>query len=147
MRSQGLSRSCAPICDEDKSGLDLAHRPGLRGLLHDVVSAQADFAAVLVLDVSRWGRFQNTDESACYEFLCRRAGVQVHYCADVFLNDGSVNSSILKSLRRAMAGEYLRENLSERVSRAQQNIARRGFKLGGDAGYGLRRVLVDAGSV
>jgi DNA invertase Pin-like site-specific DNA recombinase len=128
--------------DHNKSGLDLAHRPGLRALLHDVVTAQADFAAVLVFDVSRWGRFQNTDESACYEFLCRRAGVQVHYCADVFPNDGSLNSNILKSLRRAIAGEYIRE-LSERVSRAQKKIARSGFKLGGPAGYGLRRVLVN----
>jgi DNA invertase Pin-like site-specific DNA recombinase len=106
------------------------------------VSGKADFVAVLVFDVSRWGRFQNPDEGACYEFLCRRAGVQVQYCSDVFPNDGSINSGILKSLRRAMAGEYVRE-LSERVSRAQKKIARSGFKLGGSPGYGLRRVLVD----
>jgi DNA invertase Pin-like site-specific DNA recombinase len=129
-------------CDDNRSGLDLAHRPGLRALLHDVVSEQADYSVVLVFDVSRWGRFQNTDEGACYEFLCKRAGLQVHYCADLFLNDGSANSAILKALRRAMAGEYIRE-LSERVSRAQKKIARSGFKLGGTAGFGLRRVLVD----
>jgi hypothetical protein len=34
---------------------------------------------ILVLDVSRWGRFQDIDESAYYEFLCRRAGMQVGF--------------------------------------------------------------------
>ena len=47
--------------DEARSGIDLARRPGLRQLLRDVVSAQANYQAVLVFDVSRWGRFQDTD--------------------------------------------------------------------------------------
>ena len=128
--------------DENKSGLDLAHRPGLKSLLHDVISREADFEIILVYDVCRWGRFQNIDESAHYEYICKSAGVPVHYCAEAFANDGSVNSMILKTLRRAMAGEYLRE-LSARVWRAQARVARSGGKLGGTAGYGLRRLLVD----
>jgi hypothetical protein len=31
---------------------------------------------------SRWGRFQDADESAHYEFLCKSAGIPVHYCAE-----------------------------------------------------------------
>src|SRR5215472_1907947 len=62
--------------DAGKTGLTLASRPALRRLIEDVESGQADFSAVLVYDVSRWGRFQDADESAYYEYLCRRARLQ-----------------------------------------------------------------------
>jgi hypothetical protein len=55
------------------------------------------------------GRFQDTDEAAHYEFLCKRSGVPIHYCAEPFANDGTVPSSILKTLKRTMAAEYSRE--------------------------------------
>jgi DNA invertase Pin-like site-specific DNA recombinase len=61
---------------------------------------------VLVYDVSRWGRFQDSDESAYYEYRCRRAKIAVHYCAEPFPNDGSVTAALLKALKRAMAAEY-----------------------------------------
>jgi DNA invertase Pin-like site-specific DNA recombinase len=127
--------------DEARSGIDLAHRPGLKQLLDDITSEKADFRAVLVYDVSRWGRFQDADESACYEFLCRRAGVNVVYCAELFANDLSVAATLLKTLRRTMAGEYLRE-LSAKVFAGQCRIVRKGYKAGGPAGYGLRRLLL-----
>jgi len=57
--------------DAAKSGLVLRHRVGLRQLLQDVVSGAPAYRAILVYDVSRWGRFQDTDESAHYEFLCK----------------------------------------------------------------------------
>ncbi len=50
--------------DHGKSGLNISGRTGLASLLHDVESGVADFVAVLVYDVSRWGRFQDADESA-----------------------------------------------------------------------------------
>ena len=100
--------------DEGKSGLRLGGRPALRQLIDDIGSHRADFAVLLVYDVSRWGRFQDTDEGAYYEYLCRRAGVEVIYCAEPFENDGSPATAIMKSLKRAMAGEYSRE-LSAKV--------------------------------
>ena len=127
--------------DQARSGIDLAGRPGLRQLLDDVTSAKADFRAVLVYDISRWGRFQDADESAYYEFLCRRAGVNVVYCAEPFANDISLASTLLKTLKRSMAGEYLRE-LSTKVFAGQCRIVRKGYKPGGAAGYGLRRLLL-----
>jgi DNA invertase Pin-like site-specific DNA recombinase len=127
--------------DQARSGIDLAGRPGLRQLLDDVTSSKADFRAVLVYDISRWGRFQDTDESACYEFLCRRAGVNVVYCAEPFENDISLAATLLKTLKRTMAGEYLRE-LSVKVFAGQCRIVRKGYKAGGPAGYGLRRQLL-----
>lgn len=128
--------------DEGKSGLHLKGREGLQRLLADVLSEDRDFQAILVYDVSRWGRFQDTDEGAHYEFLCRRAGVSVHYCAETFENDGSLTAAVMKSLKRVMAGEFSRD-LSDRVFSAQCRLAAMGFKMGGAATYGLRRLLID----
>jgi len=127
--------------DSAKSGLVLKRRAGLRQLLQDVVSGSSGCRAILVYDVSRWGRFQDTDESAHYEFLCRSAGVPVHYCAEQFTNDGSLPSLIMKALKRTMAGEYSRE-LGVKVLAGQKRQAQLGFKQGGHPGYGLRRLLV-----
>ena len=128
--------------DSGKSGLRLDGRQALQQLISDVRSGVADFTAILVYDVSRWGRFQDADESAYYEFICREAGITVQYCAEQFENDGSLSATIIKSMKRAMAGEYSRE-LSAKVFIGQCRLIRLGFRQGGPAGYGLRRQLVD----
>jgi DNA invertase Pin-like site-specific DNA recombinase len=61
--------------DEGKSGLRLDGRDALKQLIEDVQSGKADFTTILVYDVSRWGRFQDADESAYYEYICKRAGI------------------------------------------------------------------------
>ena len=129
--------------DPGRSGLLLRHRLGLQNLLSDVVSGKADYSAILVYDVSRRGRFADNDEAAHYEFLCRRAGIQVHYCAEQFANDGSLSSSLLKALKRTMAAEYSRE-LGVKVYAGKKRLVQLGFRVGGQAGYGLRRLLLSA---
>jgi DNA invertase Pin-like site-specific DNA recombinase len=128
--------------DSGKSGLTLSGRHGLKDLLLAVISTQADFEHVLAYDVSRWGRFLDADESAYYEYTCKKANIKVHYCAEPFVNDNSVYSSLIKNLKRLMAGEYSRE-LSAKVHAGQVRLAQLGFRQGGAAGYGLRRQLVD----
>src|SRR5450830_1557969 len=133
--------------DEGKSGLRLAGRLALQQLIKDVESGSADFTMVLVYDVSRWGRFQDADESAYYEYLCKRAGIQVIYCAEQFENDGSPISTIVKGVKRTMAGEYSRE-LSTKVFAGQCRLIELGYRQGGPAGFGLRRILIDqSGSI
>lgn len=133
--------------DAGKSGLRIDGRQALQQLIKDVETGTADFQIILVYDVSRWGRFQDADESAYYEYICRRAGIQVAYCAEQFENDGSPVSTIVKGVKRAMAGEYSRE-LSAKVFAGQCRLIELGFRQGGPAGYGLRRVLIDqAGSI
>lgn len=63
--------------DGAKSGVVLKRREGLRQLLRDVIASTRQYKAVLVYDVSRWGRFQDPDEGAHYEFLCKSSGVSV----------------------------------------------------------------------
>jgi DNA invertase Pin-like site-specific DNA recombinase len=128
--------------DAGRSGLTADQRPALLDLMRDCQSAECPFNIVLVYDVSRWGRFQDADESAFYEHQMRRAGVVVAYCAEPFENDGSPVSTIVKSVKRAMAAEYSRE-LSAKVAAGQRRMAERGFRVGSHAGYGLRRMVVD----
>jgi len=128
--------------DEGKSGLNVAGRVELRRLISDVQEGRADFEAILVYDVSRWGRFQDADESAYYEYLCKRAGIEIHYCAEQFENDGGPTSTIIKSVKRAMAGEYSRE-LSTKVFQGQCRLIELGYRQGGMPGYGLRRMLLN----
>ncbi|MET3906080.1 DNA invertase Pin-like site-specific DNA recombinase [Bradyrhizobium sp. S3.3.6] len=130
-------------CDEGESGLLIKNRAGLMQLIDNVQTGEADFSHVLVYDVSRWGRFQDIDESAHYEFVCKRAGIKVAYCAEQFDNDGSMLSSMIKNIKRVMAAEFSRE-LSAKVHAGQCRLARLGFKLGGRPGYALLRELIDA---
>ncbi|KZM49682.1 serine recombinase [Labrenzia sp. OB1] len=128
--------------DAGRSGLNLAGRSGLKQLIADIESAKADFSIVLVYDISRWGRFQDADESAYYEYRCRRAGVRVEYCAEPFENDGSIGSDVQKVVKRSMAAEYSRE-LSTKVFAGQCRLIEMGYRQGGMAGFGLRRELRD----
>jgi DNA invertase Pin-like site-specific DNA recombinase len=128
--------------DLGKSGLNLKARPGLKQLLSDVLSGAMAYKAILVLDVSRWGRFQDSDQAAHYEYLCREAGIPVQYCCEAFENDGGSMASIVKHMKRVMAAEYSRE-LSTKIARAQRQQAGLGFKQGGIAPYGTRRIVVD----
>lgn len=129
--------------DHGKSGIVATHRKGLSELLHDVLGGESPYKAVLVYDVSRWGRFQNNDEAAHYEFLCASSGIPLHYCAEPFDNDGTVGSSLMKALKRSMAAEFSRE-LSEKEVRGKSRIAQLGFWVGGNPAYGYRRLMISA---
>ena len=128
--------------DEGKSGLRIDGREALQRLLIDVESGSADFSALLVYDVSRLGRFQDTDEAAEFELRCKRAGVIIQYCAEQFENDGSMMAGLFKAFKRSMAGEYSRE-LSVKVHAGQTRLIELGFRQGGVPGFGMRRQLVD----
>ncbi len=128
--------------DPARSGLRADRRPGLRSLIADVLEGP-DFGVVLVYDISRWGRFQDSDEAAYYEFLCRANGVAIRYCAEGFQGESGVGASLMKALKRVMAAEYSRE-LSVKVSAGHERLFQLGFRQGAPAVLGLRRVLVDA---
>lgn len=128
--------------DPGKSGVVIKNREGLQGLLNDVASGHAPFRAVLVYDVSRWGRFQDMDEAAHYEYICKSAGIPVYYCAEAFSLESTMPNLILKALKRTMAAEYSRD-LSDRTYVRQRNAAEKGFWMCATPGYGLRRMLVD----
>ena len=131
--------------DSGKSGVCIKGRDGLQDLIQTVQAGTADFQCILVYDISRWGRFQDMDEAAHYEYLCKKAGIYIRYCAEQFENDNTMLSGLLKTLKRMMAGEYSRE-LSVKVFAAQSLLASMGFSQGGPAIYGMQRLLVDSNS-
>ena len=104
-----VSQSPALIVIPRKSAYGSSGDPVLRELLGDVTDGKTDHKGILVYDVRRRGRFQDTDEAAHYEFGAKSAGIPVHDCAETFANDGSLPSSIMEALKRVMAGEYSRE--------------------------------------
>lgn len=128
--------------DPGRSGVRINRRPGLAELIKDVQSGSADFEHILVYDVSRWGRFQDVDESAHYEFVCKQGGVKVAYCAEQFENDGSLLSSIMKNVKRVMAAEFSRE-LGVKVHAGHCRTASLGYRVGGSLTFGLGREMVD----
>ena len=132
----------ATYSDEAKSGLRLENRPGMRQMLDDAKREESGFDTILVYDITRWGRFQNPDQSASIEYACQKAKVEVHYCMEQFVNDGSPVSNIIKAVKRSMAAEHSRE-LSNKVFAGQCRLIERGFRQGGMAGYGLRRMRID----
>lgn len=132
----------ATYADAGKSGVRLEGRESLQQLLADVLAGRADFGVILVQDISRWGRFQDPDEAAHYEYICRAAGVDIQYCAEAFRNAATPTGSVLKAMKRLMAAEYSRE-LSRKCFDGAARLSALGFRQGGAAGYGLRRQLVD----
>ena len=127
--------------DDSKSGLLMRNRPALRNLLMDVLTGNSLYRIVIVYDVSRWGRFDDEDESACYEFLCRRAGASIEYCAELFPEGAPVAGAVLKSLKRSMAAEFSRQ-LSAQIFEAKSRRVQQGYWGGGPAPYGMHRYLV-----
>ncbi len=132
--------------DEGKSGLTIRKRLGMQQLLKDVMEPDCPFERVLVLDVSRWGRFQDTDESAYYEYHCRKNGVQVIYVAESFPAHPSPLDAVTKQLKRVMAAEYSRE-LGVKVRAGQERVVRLGFVAGLPPCIGFRREVVAANGV
>src|SRR5262245_10663640 len=93
------------VYSDSASGRRVDGRDAFQRLICDVKRAP-DFAAVLVRDVSRWSRAENTDEAGYYEFVCRTNGVQVIYVDESFGPDQSPYALLLKSVKRAMAAEF-----------------------------------------
>ncbi|MBI1972476.1 recombinase family protein [Candidatus Woesearchaeota archaeon] len=70
--------------DAGKTGLN-ANRPGFLALFQYTKEQRFDY--VLLFDVTRWGRFQDTDESAYYEFLFKREKKKVVYIERGFIDE------------------------------------------------------------
>jgi len=107
-----------------------------------VVGGKADFEFVLVLDVSRWGRFQETDLSAYYTGLCLQHGKQVVFTTIGFPKENDLLHGLHLSIERYRAASYSRE-LSGKVWKGCAKIASGGYWAGGCAPYAMCRILLD----
>ncbi|VGO16628.1 hypothetical protein PDESU_05219 [Pontiella desulfatans] len=129
--------------DRGKSGLSTEGRDGFNEMIHDYVErGQEAFEIVLVLDVSRWGRFQDTDLSAYYKGHCAMHGKQVVYTSLGFGEQDNLMFSLRLDIERFQAANYSRE-LSTKVFKGCAKIAEQGFRAGGMPPYGFHRLLLD----
>ena len=128
--------------DDGKSGLTIKQREGMQRLLSDVQSGQAPFELILVLDTTRWGRYQNFDQSGHYDYLCASNGIKVIYVTEPYLNDGSQAAGVMKVVQRMGAADYS-ARLFDKVFRGQCPLIQKGFRQGGPPGFGLRRLMID----
>lgn len=97
--------------DEGKSGLNMKGRDALKQMLDDVTSGRADYEVILIYDISRWGRFQDNDQSAEYEYICKKNNIRVEYCAERCKNNEFLSSTIMKAMKRTMAAEYAAQRI------------------------------------
>lgn len=86
------------VYSDSASGKRVEKRDAFQRLIEDV-KRKPDFEAILVRDVSRWSRAENTDEAGYYEFICRFHGVQVLYADETFGPEQSPYALLQKSCR------------------------------------------------
>ncbi len=128
--------------DSGKSGVTANRRTSFHQLIDDVASHRIDIAAVLVFDISRFGRFQSLDQFGYYTQLLKNNNVKVIYCADPIPEDDNDYADFKLFMVRKEASSFSK-NLSRKVFIGQTNLVRRGYHQGGLAGFGLRRMLID----
>ena len=133
----------ATYSDEARSGLRLENRPGMRQMLEDAKREESGFDTILVYDISRWGRFQNPDQSASIEFACQEANVEVHYCMEQFVNDGSPVSNIIKAVKRLHGRRVQPRALPTRCSPASAGSSSSASAKGAWRATGCARMRVD----
>ena len=129
--------------DEGKSGISIEEREGFQSMIAAVEQRLYELPdAILVYDVSRWGRYIDPDEAAYWEYTLKRHGIQVIYTHEDFPNDTSIGSAALKAIKRSTAVDYVRR-LSLTTTRGSKTAARQGYWNGSIAPYGYKRLLVD----
>ena len=133
------------FADRGRSGLTAEGRPAFTEMMELVQSAD-DFSQVLVLDVSRWGRFQDLDLSASYSAACKQHGKEVVYVNLGIENDGSPVYPLMVGFERWRSAQYSRE-LSDKVHKGCTKVAEQGYRAGGAAPYATHRVMVDEADV
>jgi hypothetical protein len=125
---------------DSASGVSIKRRKDFQRLLQ-IVQNGAPFQAVLVRDVTRWGRFQNVDEGAYWEVFMLLHNVKVIYAEELFDDAPRPYDALLKVIRRVAAAEFSREK-SRLVQAALASCAKQGFRVNGLAPYGMQRILV-----
>ena len=131
--------------DRGKSGLTVEGREQFKEMMKRVEEDDS-FQLVLCYDVSRWGRFQDTDLSALYDAQCSQHGKKVIYTAHGMVNEENEADKLLNLLRknidRYQAADYSR-GLSKKVLDGQIKVSQQGYRPGGPPPYGTYRLMLD----
>ncbi len=118
--------------DDAISGALTEKRLDFLRMIEDAQAPGRPWDAILVYDVSRFGRQEN-DEAGYYRHLLSQAGVQIVYTAEGFSGDES--DEILLPVKQYMASKYVRD-LSKVTIRGLVSRAEKGRWPGGRPPYG-----------
>lgn len=124
------------------SGINTEKREQFQTLLDDVEQGRNDYDIVLYLDESRWGRFVDSREAEYHRMRLERKNVTCQSCEKPLTLSSNLADRIMTLLRDESASEYCRQ-LSQKVWAGQCNLVAKGYRQGGVAGFGLRRMLLD----
>ena len=124
------------------SGMTAEKREQFQALLDDVEQGRNAYNIVLYLDESRWGRFVDSREAGYHRMRLERKNVICQSCEKPLALTSNIADRIMTLLRDESASDYCRQ-LSQKVWFGQCNLVTKGFRQGGVAGFGLRRMLLD----
>ena len=124
------------------SGIKTEKREQFQTLIDDVEQGRSAFNIVLYLDESRWGRFVDSREADYHRMRLERKNVLCQSCEKPLTLTSNIADRIMTLLRDESASDYCRQ-LSQKVWVGQCNLVTKGFRQGGVAGFGLRRMLLD----
>lgn len=130
--------------DPGASGATVEGRPGFRALLEYCAAHPRPpraSAHVLVLNASRWGRFEDPEEGAYWRVHLRRLGWVVKFAEGDAEGDAA---PIVRAVASLEASTY-RRNLMANSRRGKRGAAALGFWVAGRAPIGYRRVVVGSG--
>jgi DNA invertase Pin-like site-specific DNA recombinase len=124
------------------SGMTAEKREQFQAMLNDVEQGRNAYNVVLYLDESRWGRFVDSREAEYHRMRLERKNVVCQSCDQPLTLASNIANRIITLLRDESASDYCRQ-LSQKVFIGQCNLIMKGYRQGGPAGFGLRRMLVD----
>ncbi|MDD3041194.1 recombinase family protein [Bacteroides sp.] len=124
------------------SGMTAEKREKFQSLIDDVEQGRNEYNVVLYLDESRWGRFVDSREAEYHRMRLERKNVICQSCEKPLAFTSNIADRIMTLLRDESASDYCRQ-LSQKVWVGQCNLVAKGFRQGGVAGFGLRRMLLD----
>ena len=128
--------------DEGASGATVEKRPAFRALLSDCAQHPRDLRQpgyVLVLNDSRFGRFDDPDQAAALRFQLKQHGWIVRFAEGDELQDPTFRS-VIRSLGSAQASEY-RRSIIRNARRGTRGTAEQGY-WAREAPFGYRRRVV-----
>jgi DNA invertase Pin-like site-specific DNA recombinase len=124
------------------SGITTEKREQFQTLIDDVEQGRNGYNIVLYLDETRWGRFVDSREAEYHRMRLERKNVLCQSCEKPLTLTSNLADRIMTLLRDESASDYCRQ-LSQKVWAGQCNLVTKGFRQGGVAGFGLRRMLLD----
>jgi DNA invertase Pin-like site-specific DNA recombinase/histone H3/H4 len=130
--------------DAGVSGATAERRPAFMGMLaycEQHPRPRSTPGLVLVLNDSRFGRFEEADEATHWRFVLKRLGWHVRFCEGDDLEDGLARS-VMRLVGSEQASEY-RRNLKRTARRAARATAQLG-RWQNEAPLGYRRLATRA---